>query len=192
MTTLSLIKLPNATQWSNELKKWLKGIPNEYDVPILWDLFLQKLKIKAKDIQQTNALNELHKLRMKELEIKPYIKKFEELAEQARLTATNPDATYLFLKGLNTSVRLNIMKKPIYSYRMARAYALDDVLITQMALYLIRSQTPTPPKEQEIPKPEINKRPQAEDYMDEPLTKQTKIAQLTTNTNFPVETFESR
>jgi len=61
-----------------------------------------------------------------------------------------------------------------------------------MALYLIRSQTPTSPKKQETPKPEINKQPQAEDYLDEPLAKQTRIARLTMNMNFPMETFESR
>jgi len=49
-TTLSLIKTLGTTQWTNELKKWLKEIPNEYDIPILWDLFLQELKIKAKDV----------------------------------------------------------------------------------------------------------------------------------------------
>src|SRR6267142_2655726 len=31
----------------------------------------------------------------------------------------------------------------------------------------------------------------AKDYMDEPPAKEAKIAQLTTNTNFPMETFES-
>jgi len=39
-TTLSLIKMPDIAQWNNELKEWLKGIPDEYDIPILWDLFL--------------------------------------------------------------------------------------------------------------------------------------------------------
>jgi len=68
-------------QWNNELKEWLKGIPDEYDIPILWDLFLQELKIKAKDVQQTNTLNKLNKLTMKGLEIKSYVNKFEELAE---------------------------------------------------------------------------------------------------------------
>ena len=130
ITTLSLINTPDVTQWNNELKKWLKEIPDEYNIPMLWDLFLQEIKIKAKDIQQTNALEKLNKLKMEELEIKSYIKEFEKLAEQAGLTATNPDTTYLFLKGLTTPVRTNIRKKPIYGYRMACAYALDDVLIT--------------------------------------------------------------
>src|SRR6266850_82996 len=100
-----------------------------------------------------------------------YVNKFEELAERAGLTATNPDTTYLFLKGLNASVRSSITKKPIYGYQMARAYALDDVLVTQMTLHLIRSQIPTPPEKQEMPKSEINKQPRAEDYLDEPLAK---------------------
>jgi len=117
-------------QWNNELKKWLKEIPDEYDIPILWDLFLQELKIKAKDVQQTNTLNKLDKLRMEGFEIKSYVNTFEELAERAGLTATNPDTTYLFLKGLNASVRSSIIKKPIYGYQMARAYALDDILVT--------------------------------------------------------------
>jgi len=34
-TTLSLIKTLGTTQWSNELKQWLKEIPDEYDNPIL-------------------------------------------------------------------------------------------------------------------------------------------------------------
>ena len=41
------------------------------------------------------------------------------------------------MKGLTSPVRTNIRKKPIYGYRMARAYALDDVLVTRMALHLI-------------------------------------------------------
>jgi len=92
-TTLSLIKTPNTMQWNNELRKWLKEIPDEYDIPILWDSFLQELKIKAKDVQQTNALTKLNYLKMEGFEVKTYIDKFEKLAEQAGLTATNPDTT---------------------------------------------------------------------------------------------------
>src|SRR6267142_108799 len=191
-TTLSLIKTPDTMQWNNELKKWLEEIPNEYDIPILWDSFVQELKIKAKDVQQTNTLTKLSGLKMEGLEVKTYINEFEKLAEQAGLTATNPDTTYLFMKGLTNPIRTSICKKPIYGYRMARAYALDDVLVTRMAQYLIRSQSPTPSKELETPTPETKKRPLAADYMDEQLTKEAKIARLTTNTNFPVETFESR
>src|SRR6267142_1482675 len=110
---------PNTMQWNNELKKWLKEIPDEYNVPILWDLFLQELKIKAKDVQQTNALIKLDNLKMEELKIKPYINEFEKLAEQAGLTTTNPDTMYLFIKGLTTSIQNNICKKPIYGYCMA-------------------------------------------------------------------------
>src|SRR6267142_709236 len=75
---------------------------------------------------------------------------------------------------------------------MARAYALDDVLVTRMAQYLIQLQGPTPPRELGAPIPETKKRPLAADYMNERPTKETRIARLTTNTNFPVETFESR
>jgi len=158
-TTLSLIKTLDTMQWNNELRKWLKEIPDEYDIPILWDSFLQELKIKAKDVQQTDALTKINNLKMEGFEVKTYINKFEKLAERAGLNATNPDTTYFFMKGLTSSVRTNIRKKPIYGYRMARAHALDDVFITRMALYLIRSQIPTLLKEQEMPKPEINKRP---------------------------------
>jgi len=179
-------------QWNNELKKWLKEIPDEYDIPILWDLFLQELKIKAKDIQQTNALIKLDNLKMEGFEVKTYIKEFEKLAEQAGLTATNPDTTYLFMKGLTTPVQTNICKKPIYGYRMVRAYALDNVLVTQMALYLFRSQSPTPSQDKGVPTLETKKRPLAADYINKPPAKQARIARLTTNTNFPVETFKSR
>jgi len=189
---LSLIKTLDTTQWNNELKKWLKEIPDEYDIPILWDLFLQELKIKAKDVQQTNALTRLNNLKMKGFEIKIYIDEFEKLAERAGLTTTNPDTTYLFMKGLTNPVQTNICKKSIYSYRMARTYALNDVLITRMALYLIWSQSPTPPKEPETPIPKTRKRPLAVDYMDEPPAKEARIAQITTNTNFPVDAFELR
>src|SRR6267142_1563742 len=61
-----------------------------------------------------------------------------------------------------------------------------------MARYLIRSQSPTPPRKLEKPTLETKKRPLAADYMDGPPTKEARIARLTTNTNFPVETFESR
>ena len=138
-TTLSFIKTPDTMQWNDELTKWFKEIPDEYDIPILWDSFLQELKIKAKDVQQTNALTKINNLRMQRLEIKTYVDEFEKLAEQAGLTATNPDTTHLFMKGLTTLVRTSICKKPIYGYRMVRAYALDDVLITRMALHLLRS-----------------------------------------------------
>jgi len=103
-TTLSLIKTPGTMQWNNELKKWLKEIPDEYDIPILWDLFLQEFKIKAKDIQQTNALTKLNDLKMEGFGVKTYIDKFKKLAEQAGLTTTNLDTTYLFMKGLTTPV----------------------------------------------------------------------------------------
>src|SRR6266850_1983930 len=191
-TTLSLIKTLGTMQWNNELRKWLKEIPDEYDIPILWDSFLQELKIKAKDVQQTNTLTKLNGLKMEGLEVKTYINKFEKLAERAGLTATNPDTTYLFIKGLTNPVRTNIHKKPIYGYQMARTYALDDVLVTRMAQYLVQSQNSTPPKELEKLIPETKKRPLAADYMNEPPTKQARIARLTTNTNFPVKTFESR
>jgi len=184
--------MPSTMQWNNELKEWLKEIPDEYDIPILWDLFLQELKIKAKDVQQTDALTKINNLKMEKFEIKTYIDKFEKLAERAGLTATNPDTTHLFMKGLTTPVRTSICKKPIYGYHMARAYALNDVLVTQMALYLIQSQSPTPPKKSEESIPEIRKRPLAADYMDGPPAKEARIARLTTNTNFPVDTFESR
>src|SRR6267142_2753089 len=75
---------------------------------------------------------------------------------------------------------------------MARAYALNDVLVTRMALYLLWSQSPTPPKEPGESTPETRKRPLAADYMDQPPAKEARIARLTTNTNFPVDTFESR
>jgi len=96
--------MPDTMQWNNELKKWLKEIPDEYNIPILWNLFLQEFKIKAKDVQQTNALTRLNDLKMEGFEVKTYIDKFEKLAEQASLTATNPDTTYLFMKGLTTPV----------------------------------------------------------------------------------------
>jgi len=86
---------------------------------------------------------------MEGFEVKTYISEFEKLAERAGLTATNPDTTYLFMKGLTNPVRTNICKKPIYGYHMARAYALDDVLVTRMAQYLIQSQSPIPPRELE-------------------------------------------
>jgi len=190
-TILSLIKTLDTMQWNNELTKWLKEIPNEYNIPILWDSFLQELKIKAKDVQQTNALTKINSLRMQRLEIKTYVDEFEKLAEQAGLTATNPDTTHLFLKGLTIPVQTSICKKPIYGYCMARAYALDNVLVTRMALHLLRSQNPTPSKELKGPTPETKKRPLAADYMDEPPAKEARIARLTTNTNFPVDTFES-
>src|SRR6267142_6157181 len=75
---------------------------------------------------------------------------------------------------------------------MARAYALNDVLVTRMALYLLWSQSPTPPKEPGESTPETRKRPLAADYMDQPPAKEARIARLMTNTNFPVDTFESR
>src|SRR6266850_7696166 len=171
-TTLSFIKTPDTMQWNDELTKWFKEIPDEYNIPILWDSFLQELKIKAKDVQQTNALTKINSLRMQRLEIKTYIDEFEKLAEQAGLTATNPDTTHLFMKGLTTPVRTSICKKPIYGYHMARAYALNDVLVTQMALYLIQSQSQTPPKKSEESIPEIRKRPLAADYMDGPPAKE--------------------
>src|SRR6266850_2311927 len=61
-----------------------------------------------------------------------------------------------------------------------------------MALHLLRSPSPTPPKELKMPTPETKKRPLAADYMDEPSAKEARIARLTTNTNFPVNTFKSR
>jgi len=158
-TTLSLLNKPEVEEWNADLKKWLEGIPSNYNIPILWDLFLQELKIKAQDVQQTNALTKIYNLKMKGLKVKQYISQFEELAEKAGLTATNPDTTYPFMKGLTTQVHSNICKKPIYGYRMARAYALDDVLVTQMALHLIHSQNPTLPKEQETLVPKTKKRP---------------------------------
>ena len=67
---------------------------------------------------------------MEGFEVKTYIDKFKKLAEQASLTTTNLDTTYLFIKGLTSPVQTNIHKKPIYGYRMARAYAPDDILVT--------------------------------------------------------------
>src|SRR6267142_1424308 len=55
----------------------------------------------------------------------------------------------------------------------------------------IWTQRPTPPKELEGSIPETKKRPIAANYMDEPPTKEARIARITTNTNFPTETFES-
>src|SRR6267142_1179808 len=66
---------------------------------------------------------------------------------------------------------------------MARAYALNDVLVTRMALYLLWSQSPTPPKEPGESTPETRKRPLAADYMDQPPAKEARIARLMTNTN---------
>ena len=191
-TTLSNLDTPDIKEWSTEFKKWLKQRSNDYDIPMLWELFTQELKVKAKDIWQTQILTEIYNLKMQGFEIKQYIDKFEKLADQAGLLAINPDTTHLFMKGLTTSVQSNICKKPIYGYHMAWAYALDDVLVTWMALYLICSQNPTPPEKQDIPTPQTRKWPLAEDYMDKPPTKQARIARLTTNTNFPVESFESR
>jgi len=119
ITTLPLLDTPNIKEWSTKFKEWLEQMPNDYETPMLWELFIQELRIKVKDLQQTNALTKIYSLKMQGLEIQQYINKFEKLAEQASLTAINPDMTYLFMKGLTTSIQSNICKKPIYGYHMA-------------------------------------------------------------------------
>ena len=189
--TLSLIQTPNLEQWSNELNEWLKTVPKEYNIPTLWDTFLQELRTKVQSIQQNNAYTEIDNLKMEGLKVKSYVDKFETLAERANLSATNPQTIHLFMKGLTNSVRTNICKKPIYGYRMARAYALNDVLTTRIITALLQ-QTSNPTNVQETPTPQTRKRPLAEDYLEGPATKEARIARLTTNQNFPTELFESR
>jgi len=89
-------------QWNNELKKWLKEIPDEYDIRYYGIYSYKNSRSKPKTFNKPTSSQNLTISRWKGLKSK-LTSTIRKLAERAGLTATNPDTTYLFIKGLTDS-----------------------------------------------------------------------------------------
>jgi hypothetical protein len=96
------------------------------DIPLVWDLFTAELKEQARRNENNAARQQLANLRMEEGQLKAYINKFEELAEQIGLNQADPATTHAFVTGLTTSLQNRINSQPIYGYRVARARAIQE------------------------------------------------------------------
>jgi hypothetical protein len=128
-TTLALkyVKGDELESWKADLEQWVDALDMDTDdIPLVWDLFVTELKEQARRNKSNAARQQLTNLRMEEGQLKAYIDKFEELAEQTGLTQANPITTHTFIKGLTASLQNRINAQPIYGYRVARARALQE------------------------------------------------------------------
>jgi hypothetical protein len=128
-TTLALkfVKGDELEHWKADLEQWIDALDMDADdIPLVWDLFTKELKEQARRNKNDMARQQLTNLRMEEGQLKTYIKKFEELAEQIGLGQADPATTHAFVTGLTTSLQNRISTQPIYGYRVARARAIQE------------------------------------------------------------------
>jgi hypothetical protein len=124
---LKFVKGDELESWKANLEQWINALDiEEDDVPLVWDLFVTELKEQARRNKSNAARQQLTNLRMEEGQLKAYINKFEELAEQIGLAQTDPTTTHTFISGLTTSLQDRINSQPIYGYRVARARAIQE------------------------------------------------------------------
>jgi hypothetical protein len=127
MLALKFVKGDELENWRADLEQWIDALDiEEDDIPLVWDLFVTELKEQARRNKSNTARQQLANLRMKEGQLKAYINKFEELAEQIGLTQADPTTTHTFISGLTTSLQDRINSQPIYGYRVARARAIQE------------------------------------------------------------------
>jgi hypothetical protein len=128
-TTLALkfVKGEELESWRADLEQWIDALNiEEDDVPLVWDLFVTELKEQARRNKSNVARQQLTNLQMEEGQLRAYINKFEELAEQIGLTQADPTTTYTFISGLTASLQDRVNSQPIYGYRVARARAIQE------------------------------------------------------------------
>jgi hypothetical protein len=113
--------------WKADLEQWVDALDMDADdIPLVWDLFVTELKEQARRNRSNAARQQLATLRMEEGQLKAYINKFEELAEQIGLVQANPMTTQAFMIGLTTSLQDRVNSQPVYGYRVARARAIQE------------------------------------------------------------------
>jgi DNA repair exonuclease SbcCD ATPase subunit len=121
------VKGDELESWKADLGQWINALDiEEDDVPLVWDLFIIELKEQARRNKSNAAQQQLTNLRMEEGQLKAYINKFEELAEQIGLAQADPTTTHTFISGLTVSLQDRINSQPIYGYRVARARAIQE------------------------------------------------------------------
>jgi hypothetical protein len=128
-TTLALkfVKGDELESWRADLEQWIDALNiEEDDIPLVWDLFVTELKGQARRNKSNVARQQLANLRMEEGQLRTYINKFEELAEQAGFAQADPATTHTFITGLTTSLQDRVNSQPIYGYHVARARAIQE------------------------------------------------------------------
>ena len=113
--TLTLIKGESAAQWLRDMGNWLDTlvIPRD-NIPGLWDQFLTEFQEQFQDTQAAQrARNELRDCKMKGLDYKNYIMRFESLARKANYTIGNEETYNMFLQGLPEQLLHDTLKLPI-------------------------------------------------------------------------------
>jgi hypothetical protein len=124
---LKFVKGNELENWRADLEQWIDALDiEEDDVPLVWDLFEAELKEQTRHNKSNAAQQQLTSLRMEEGQLRAYINKFEELAEQIGLAQADPTTTHTFISGLTTSLQDRINSQPIYGYRVARARAIQE------------------------------------------------------------------
>jgi hypothetical protein len=127
MLALKFVRGNELENWRADLEQWIDALNMDTDdVPLVWDLFTKELKEQARYNKDNAVRQQLANLRMEEGQLKTYIDKFKELAEQIGLTPVNPTTTQTFIAGLTTRLQERITLQPIYRYRVARACAIQE------------------------------------------------------------------
>jgi hypothetical protein len=88
-------------KWRASLEQWIDALDMDTDnIPLVWDLFTKELKEQARHNKNDAVRQQLTNLWMDKGQLKTYINKFEELAEQIGLTPADPTTTQTFVAGL--------------------------------------------------------------------------------------------
>jgi hypothetical protein len=114
--TLTCMKGNEVSGWTQAMREMLDTLPQDQNVPLLWDFFLQEFNIQYLDTaREDQARAEITKLKLKDNNIDAYIAKFKELARQAGYTLGSPESVQLFKEGLSYPILADVMRAPTVS-----------------------------------------------------------------------------
>jgi hypothetical protein len=121
--TLTCMKGDEVSGWTRAMGEMLDTLPQDQNVPLLWDFFLQEFEVQYLDTaREDRARAEITKLKLKDNDIDAYIAKFEELVRQAGYTLGSPESIQLFEEGLSYPILADVIRAPTVS----RYYAIKE------------------------------------------------------------------
>ena len=113
--TLTHMKGPAVAGWTRDMGNLMDvlALNPANNIPDLWLHFQLEFESQYMDSTRIDrARADLHRLRMRGLEVDEYIAKFEELARQANFTTGSNETTEWFMKGLPEKILEDAMRSP--------------------------------------------------------------------------------
>jgi hypothetical protein len=127
--TLTHMKGPEVAGWTRDMGNLMDALAQNpaNNIPDLWLHFQLEFERQYMDsTREDRAHANLHKLKMRGMEIDEYIAKFEELARQANFVVGNNETTEWFVNGLADKILEDVLRPPrVRGYDQIKARAIE-------------------------------------------------------------------